>query len=188
MLKDYIKQGVKIEGLFDLISTGKDAFDGSWTFESHLTSPNCIRFFGDGSSGKHAVRILPYKRGENANTPMAGDEVISGEFTGCIMAVYKNLGLATVTHVDTEKNDEGLMPQKDAWEALKHQSGFELFNESSTKGLIPQFIAGMSDKKLREYGTGIVILCVASPTKYYSITRACCYRDSAHNYKVLKIL
>jgi hypothetical protein len=30
----------------------------------------------------------------------------------------------------------------------------------------------MKDKKLMKYGTGIVILCVASPTRYYSITKA----------------
>lgn len=187
MLKDYLKQGVRIEGLFELISTGRDASDGSWSFESHLTSRNLIRFFGD-SSGKHPIRILPYKRGENASTPMTGVEVISGEFTGCIMGVYKSLGVAMVNHVDTEVNGDGEMPQKDAWEKFKQRSDVELFNESSTKGLIPKFINGLSDRKLKEYGTGIVILCVASPTKYYSITRAAVYRDSSHCYQVLKIL
>lgn len=187
MLKDSLKQGVRIEGLFDLISRGQDAFDGSWTFEHHLTSPNLIRFFAD-DSGQNPIRILPYKRGENASTPMAGGEVISGEFTGCIMGVYKDGGVATVNHVDTEKNGDGEMPQKDAWQKLKKTSGFELFNECSTLGLIPAFIRGIKDKKLMKYGTGIVILCVASPTKYYSITKAAVFRDSEHNYKVLKIL
>jgi hypothetical protein len=187
MLKDYLKQGVRIEGLFELISTGRDASEGSWNFESHLTSRNVIRFFDD-DSGKHPVRILPYKRGTNAATPMAGCEVISGEFTGCIMGVYKNQGIAMVNHVDTEVNGDGEMPQKGAWEKFKQRNDVELFNESSTKGLIPKFITGLSEKKLREYGTGIVILCVASPTKYYSITRAAVYRDSSHCYQVLKIL
>lgn len=187
MLKDYLKQGVRIEGLFDLISKGQDAFDGSWNYETHLTSPNTITFLAD-DSGKHPVRILPYKRGQNASTPMAGGEVISGEFTGCIMGVYKDHGVATVNHVDTEKNGDGEMPQKEAWQKLKLTSGFELFNECSTQGMIPSLIRGLKDKKLLKYGTGIVILCVASPTKYYSITKAAVFRDSDHNYKVLKIL
>lgn len=187
MLKDYLKQGVRIEGLFELISKGQDAFDGSWTFETHLTSPNLIKFAAD-DSGANPIRILPYKRGQNASTPMAGGEVISGEFTGCIMGVYKDQGLAMVNHVDTEKDGDGRMPQKDAWQKLKQTSGFELFNECSTAGIIPNLIRGLKDRKLMKYGTGIAILCVASPTRYYSITKAAVFRDLDHSYKVLKIL
>lgn len=187
MLKDFLKQGVRIEGLFDLISKGQDAFDGSWTFESHLTSPNLIKFFGD-TSGAHPVRILPYKRGQNAATPMAGDEVISGEFSGCIMGVYKDQGIAMVNHVDTQKDGLGQMPQKAAWDAMKRRNDIELFNESSTAGLIPKLITGMTDKKLLKQGAGISILCIASPTKYYSITRIAVFRDQNHIYKVLKVV
>jgi hypothetical protein len=57
-------------------------------------SPNVITFYGT-DSGKKAVRILPYKRGENSSTPMTGVEVISGEFTGCIMGIYKQGGVVS---------------------------------------------------------------------------------------------
>lgn len=187
MLKDCLKQGVRIEGLFELISTGRDAFDGSWTFEHHLTAPNLVKFFGD-ESGVNPVRILPYKRGQNATTPMSGGEVISGEFSGCVMGVYKDQGIAMVNHVDTEKDGFGAMPQKAAWEAMKKRNDIELFNESSTAGLIPKLITGLTDKKLLKHGAGISILCVASPTKYYSITRVAVFRDQSHIYKVLKVL
>ncbi|HEY5808139.1 MAG TPA: hypothetical protein VIT67_09245 [Povalibacter sp.] len=187
MLKDYIKQGVRIEGLFDLLNSERDAFDGSWTFEMHEIQGRILKFFADGS-GTHPVRVLPYKRGENASTPMAGDEVISGEFSGSIMGVYKDRGIAMVTHVDGEQDEDGGAPQKAAWEHRKRESGFELFNESSTQGLIPRLVAGLTDKRLMQRGTGIVIVCVASPTKYYSITRAAMFRDRDRNYKVLKIL
>lgn len=187
MLKDYIKQGVRIEGLFDLLNSERDAFDGSWTFEMHEIQGRTLKFFGDGS-GTHPVRVLPYKRGENARTPMAGDEVISGEFSGSIMGVYKDQGLATAIHVDSEPEEDGSTPQRAAWEEQKRDSGFELFNESSMQGLIPKLIAGLTDKRLMQRGTGLVIVCVASPTKYYNITRAALFRDRDRNYKVLKIL
>jgi len=185
MLKDDIKKGVKIVGLFDLISKGADPLDGSWTVTKNLMSSNVITFYGN-NSGKKPVRVLPYKRGENSSTPMTGVEVISGEFTGCIMGIYKQGGVVSVNHVDTEVDGNGLLPQKDAWAAQKGTSGFQLYNEHSTKGELPKFFNGLSEKKLQKYGTGMIIICVASPSDH-AITRAIVYRDGQHEYKVLDV-
>jgi len=141
MLKDEIKKGVKIVGLFDLISKGADPLDGSWTVTKNLMSSNVITFYGN-NFGKKPVRVLPYKRGENSSTPMTGVEVISGEFTGCIMGIYKQGGVVSVNHVDTEVDGNGLLLQKDAWAAQKGTSGFQLYNEHSTKGELPKFFNG----------------------------------------------
>jgi hypothetical protein len=146
MLKDEIKKGVKVVGLFDLISKGADPFDRTWTLTKNLMSSNVITFYGN-TSGKKPVRILPYKRGENSSTPMTGVEVISGEFTGCIMGIYKQGGVVSVNHVDTEVDGLGQLPQKDAWETQKGSSGFQLYNEHSTKGELPKFFNGLSEKK-----------------------------------------
>lgn len=187
MLKERIAKGVRIQGLFGLISDGKDPFDASWSFSSNLLSANVIKFYPD-RSGKHPIKVLPYKRGENSSTAMMGGEVVSGEFTGCIMGVYKEGGVVNVNHVDTEKDGAGDTPHKEAWTRKKGQNGFQLLNEFSTLGEIPKYINGMSDSKLSKYGTGIVILCVASPTAQYTITRAVCFRDKSHDYKVLEVL
>jgi len=42
------------------------------------------------------------------------------------MGIYKQGGVASVNHVDTEIDGHGLLPQKDAWEATKATSGFVL--------------------------------------------------------------
>jgi hypothetical protein len=185
MLRDEIRKGVKITGLFDLISRGADPFEGSYTLTKNLMSSNVITFSGN-TSGKKGVRILPYKRGENASTLMTGVEVISGEFTGCIMGIYKEGGAVKVNHVDTEVDGHGQLLQKDAWETQKGSSGFQLYNEHSTKGELPKFFNGLSERKLQKYGTGMIIICVASPSDH-AITRAIVYRDSSHDYKVLDV-
>lgn len=187
MLSERLAVGVRITGLFDLISDGRPPMDASWSFERNLLSANVISFQA-GRGGGHVITVLPYRRGENASTPMTGGEVISGEFTGCIMGVYREDGIAKVNHVDTEKNSDDEMPQKDAWEAQKASDGFELFNEASTQGEIPKYIDGMSDSKLSKYGTGLVVLSVASARQGYPIQRAMVFREKNHDYKVLKIL
>ena len=74
----------------------------------------------------------------------------------------------------------GKMPQKTAWEARKKGGvGFKLLNECSTLGKLPTFFESLSDKKLAKYGSGITILCIASPTTNHAITCAVVYRDSA---------
>jgi hypothetical protein len=186
MLRTLIKKNVKIKGLFELISDGRDPMAGSWTFKKNTFSNDVITFFGD-RSGKNPVGILPYKRGENSSTLMGGGEVISGEFTGCIMGVYKQGGSISVNHVDTEVDGHGNIPQKEQWEKTKGQSGFELLSEHSTKGEIPSYCKGLSDKKMGKYGTGMLVLCIASPTSKYDITSVMVFRDKNHDYNVLNV-
>ena len=187
MLADHISTGVKITGLFDLLSDGRPAMEASWTFQKNRLWPNVISFSaGTGTGNK--ISVLPYRRGKNAEVAMTGLEVISGEFTGCIMGVFRRDGSTVVNHVDTEKDSDGEMPQKAAWESEKSRDGFELIAEASTLGEIPKYVEGLSDKKVAKFRTGLVVLCIASPAPGHSITRVLVFRDESHNYKVLKVL
>jgi hypothetical protein len=186
MLKTHLKKGVRVEGLFELIADGKDPLDAHWTVAKNIFSSNVIRF-AQGTTGGTPIKVLPYKRGQNSSTPMAGTEVISGEFSGCIMGVYTQGGAAMVNHVDTEKDGAGEMPLKVAWEQMKASSSFQLLNEFSTKGVIPGYIEGLSEKKIARYAIGIVVLCVASPTATYEITRVIVFRNEHHAYQVLDV-
>ena len=54
MLKDEIKKGVKIVGLFDLISKPTPPLHGSWTVTKNLMASNVITFYPN-QSGKKPV-------------------------------------------------------------------------------------------------------------------------------------
>ncbi|MGH7347741.1 MAG: hypothetical protein ACREK4_22740 [Candidatus Rokuibacteriota bacterium] len=183
MLKDEIRQGVTIRGLKDMLNLQTPPFEGYWTLEN-----DTITFSKDPGGTK--IKILPYKQRENSSVPMSGLEVISGEFTGCIMGIYKKDGVVHVNHVDTAEDSFGSRPQKEEWETMKKGAGFQLFKEHTTKGEVPGYIFGtLSAEQRKEHGTSIVMLCVASPagssaTNSYSIARAVVRKDGK-DYKVL---
>ncbi len=170
MLKDVLKKGVKLVGLFRIIKSGMASSTGSWTLTHNRFSPNVITFFAD-HSGDHVVRYLPYRLGQNAASDMGGDEVISGEFSGCIMGVYGDAGHVVVNHVDTAKDNTGAQPQKDDWEAAKAEPGFHLLNEHSTHDQLENYLLGPGKGHADPAANRYTILCIASPTAGYDITQ-----------------
>lgn len=121
-----------------------------------------MTFYAGSNEGTNRVWLLPYKREANASAIVQGREVISGEFTGCIMSIYKSGGIKQVNHVDTEPDSDGNKPMKDAWEAQKGGDGFELINEFSTTGVIGNYLGSLAPKQLKKLGAGIVMLCMAT--------------------------
>jgi hypothetical protein len=152
MLKNHLKPGVKLLGLSSLINTPKDGFDGCYRVAS-MGTVIAIEFFDartrtDAATMK-TVRILPYRPGMISTVAMGGPEVISGEFTGCVMSVYTKDGGQFAAHVDTNKDTT----QRGAYDSLMKQSGVTLQAEYDTTGKLNEYPA--LDAKTR-------ILCLAS--------------------------
>ena len=154
MLKTYLKPGVKLLGLSSLINTPKDGFDGCYRVAS-MGTVIAIEFFDarqrKDSASMKPVRILPYRPGMISTVAMGGPEVISGEFTGCVMSVYTKDGGQFAAHVDTNKDTT----QRSAYDSLMKQSGVKLQAEYDTTGKLNAYPA--LDAKTR-------ILCLASGT------------------------
>ena len=181
MLADLIQQGVLLRGLAHMLDGGgivggdqgqvSSGIPGSYT-----ANGNEITFHGD-NSGTHTVNILPYVAGAISYTQMQGRETISGEFTGCIMAIYNDGGTTRVGHVDTAKPSVGDAPSKTRWTQMTAQDGFEIADELSTMGMLGAFLDTHAPDS--RYAS-LRILAVATPvigiTSYYVLKEQDAYR------------
>ena len=70
-------------------------------------------------------RLLPYVQGSINYTEMQGRDVLSGWFSGCIMAKYYNEGTCRVCHVSTGAPNDC----KDAWNVIKSGQGMHNVSE-----------------------------------------------------------
>lgn len=136
---------------------------GSWTYTKGgvFFGTNTVTFYNDQTTGENPIAILPYRNGCNNQTEISGGEVISGEFNGCIMRVYKDDadGLVYVNHVDTAPGEGDARPGEDAWVAQKAAPGISLLNEFSTNNVISQLMgSSKSTKFLNQF-----LLCIATP-------------------------
>jgi hypothetical protein len=99
---------------------------------------------------------------------MRGKETISGEFTGCVMAIYNDGGTTRVCHVDTAKPSSGDAPSKTRWAQIKGQAGFEMADELSTNGMLGKFLdTHAPDESFRT----LSILGVATPVTDHQLLR-----------------
>jgi hypothetical protein len=159
MLSNHLTIGTKILGLSALINSGRPGFDGCYRIVS-IGSTKALEFFDRApGSGECAVKILPYRPGKVASQPIAGGDVISGEFTGCVMATYNDGQALFAAHVDTNKDTS----QRDAWNTQKGGSGMQVVSEVDTTGKLQQ-----------EHGNGAVILCVsdsAGAVTYHHVSK-----------------
>lgn len=148
MLADEMTLGAKLLGLAALINSGRPAFDGCYRVVS-VGATKAIEFFeGNPGPGQRPVKILPYRSGHIAKALMGGGEVISGEFTGCVMATFKEGANNYAGHIDTNKDTS----KRADWDTQKSSGGVELLSEYDTTG-----------KLQPEHGRAI-ILCVADGT------------------------
>ena len=95
MLMNYMKPGSKILGLAGLINSGRPGFSSCYRVVA-MGSVMAIEFFDAAKRanqvGMKTVGILPYQPGSIAELSLTHNkEVISGEFTGCIMSLYKKM-------------------------------------------------------------------------------------------------
>ena len=105
----------------DLGETSDGVVQASYSFERNLFSGNVVTIFMN-TSGKYPITLLPYRPGAiNTCTP-TGTEVLSGPFTGCIMALYsENGGALKCGHIDTS-GDNGVKPSKARWETMANKN------------------------------------------------------------------
>jgi len=144
MLASLIRKGLVIRGLAPLLNGGgliggDDGQVSKGISGSYTVGDNGIDFYPD-NTGTNPVNILPYVAGAISYTQMQGKETISGEFTGCTMAIYNDSGSTRVCHVDTAKPSSGEAPSKARWTALKGQSSFEMADELQTAGMLGKFL------------------------------------------------
>lgn len=145
MLSTSMKLGTQLLGLSTLINSGRPAFDGCYRVIA-LGGTTVIEFFERApGNGEHPVRFLPYRTEKIAEAALAGREVISGEFTGCVMASFKVGDALYAGHVDANKATS----QRAEWDRRK-SAGLAVVSEYDTTGKIQD-----------AHGAAAVILCVA---------------------------
>ncbi|AKJ29842.1 hypothetical protein [Caldimonas brevitalea] len=191
MLKDVIQKGVLIEGLSTVLTSQQPAGEMGWRLQRNVLSGNVITFAAPPAAGSERVRVLPYVQWETAETDTGGQEVISGEFTGCIMGVYQRAGgNTTAAHVCTAERSDRTTPCLDAWNALKEEADVQLLAEHATGGEVGDYVFGvMDDKRRAKSGRTASMLCIASPSAGggYTITRAMVYKKDTGEYRVLAV-
>ncbi len=150
MLTTDIQPGVLLVGLGPLINGSRPGIDGHYRVV-RIGAQVVIEFFDSvpGGPGEQPVKILPYRTNEiNAITVGTG-ECISGEFTGCVMTLYREGAALKAGHVDTNSDTT----QRAAYDRLKSTGAITVLDEYDTAGKLQQY----------PHLTGATrILCVAS--------------------------
>jgi hypothetical protein len=153
MLSSHIAVGVKLIGLAELITSGKPAFDGLYRVVD-VGGVTAVEFFAkadrpaDQRKGVKSIKILPYRLDAIADVPLSGHEAISGEFTGCLMTVFKKDGVTRAGHVDTNVDTS----KRAEWNQIKAAGDPNSTLEYDTTGKLTSYPGGADGK---------VILCVA---------------------------
>ena len=161
MLTTEMQPDVRLLGLGKLIGSGRPGFSARYRVV-RIGATKAIEFFdGVPKSGDLPIKILPYRQGEIAAVTVGdSDEAISGEFTGCVMTLYREGGKIKAGHVDTNKDS----PQRDAYAKLKSSGGITVLDEYDTTGKLPAYKQTSAETR---------ILCVASgkDIKHYFVNR-----------------
>ena len=156
VLKTHMVKGAKIVGLAPLLKSGRPAFDGCYRVVP-LGGVIALEFFDaatrQDAADMHRVRILPYRVNMIAEAVMGGAEVISGEFTGCVMTTFTRNGGLVAGHVDTDPATS----QRAAYDTLKQDGTVTPVDEFDSTGVLPP-LAGKKFSRLcarRRYGDRI---------------------------------
>ncbi len=169
MLTTDIQPGVLLIGLGPLINGGKPGIDGHYRVV-RIGPQVAIEFFDTppGAPGDMPVKILPYRTNTiNAMTVGTG-ECISGEFTGCVMTLYKEGDTVKAGHVDTNSDTS----QRAAYDALKSTGRINVLAEYDTTGKLQQYphLTGATRILCVASGTTIIHYFVDKETHNYSAT------------------
>lgn len=133
--------------------------------------------------GAIPINILPYVAGAINYIQMQGRETISGEFTGCSMAIYNFDGTTRICHVDTAKTSVGPAPSIKTWKQIKSIPGFEMADEKETSGMIGDYLDTASPDELGRCAN-LRILCIATPV--VGIRSFYVLKEGASDYRVLR--
>ncbi len=162
MLMNLMIKDAVLMGLAPLIGCGAPAFEGYYKIHQ-INGTRAIEFFkGKGPTlNSNEVTVLPYQPGKIASANVQAGEVISGEFTGCIMSVYLEDGTLKCAHVDTNLDN----PQRKAYEAKKGNGTFSVRAEDDTTGKLPV---------LKNVTLNTRIICVADSrsVQHYFVERS----------------
>ena len=131
MLSSLLTVGTKLYGLRKFLMESREPTNGFYRLVSGM-GPRYIQFSEGAAEGKTSITMLPYRVGQIKNTLMQADEVISGEFTGCVMAMYNDDGgTRRCAHVCTQDG----YSQRDAWGELAKTNVVQL----DTRGMVANF-------------------------------------------------
>jgi hypothetical protein len=147
MLADHLTIGMKLYGLRQYLMGTPDATAGAYRVVNEM-GLRYIQFSAERVEGRSNIIMLPYRPGQIKTTPMQGEEVISGEFTGCIMTMFNDDGVRMCGHVCTQ---EGYTRRAD-WDEIKGSGVYTDVVERDTVGLVAN-LAGAT--------LNTSILCVA---------------------------
>ncbi len=168
MLRDLMVPGAKLLGLSSLINIPRQGFDGCYRVQK-IVGGNAIEFF-EASTRKDVakmqhVKILTYRPGKISQVPVGGGEVISGEFTGCVMSLFTKDGILSAAHVDTNSDTS----QRDAYTDMLKKAGVNMVAEYDTAGQLMMYPG---------IGPTTVILCLANTNSitHYFVSK------SAHQF------
>lgn len=151
MLSDHVQPGVLLVGLAQLINSGRPGMTGSYRVVP-IGAQTAIEFFEDNHADQ-AVKILPYRPGRIASIGIgANEEVISGEFTGCIMSLYREGGTLKVGHVDTNRDTS----QRDDYDGQRTSGAITVVDEYDSTGKLGAYPQTTGATK---------ILCIASSAR-----------------------
>lgn len=151
MLSKSLVIGTRIFGLRPLLMKTQTPTAASYRVVP-TGSGMAVEFSGQparAGSGSVAITTLPYKVGAINSTPMTGSEVISGEFGGCIMVVYKRDDAMHCGHVCTQS---GYSKRSD-WDAGVASGTYKDVKQLDTLGMV----AGLKGATLNTS-----VLCVAN--------------------------
>jgi len=149
MLADHLTIGMKLYGLRQYLMVSPDATAGAYRVVNEM-GMRYIQFSAERVLGRSNIIMLPYRPGQINATRMKGEEVISGEFTGCIMTTFNNDGVRMCAHVCTQ---QGYTRRQD-WNEIKGSGVYSDVIERDTLGMVANFVGATMNTS---------VLCVAEP-------------------------
>ena len=106
---------------------------------------------------------LPYTPGAINYTFSAGRDVISGPFSGCIMAAYNKGGGRRVCHVSTETSEDHRHDCKALWGNIKEEC--TSYIEFKPFDVLRQF----TRRKLKQFGNIVIFGIITGDNNCYSL-------------------
>lgn len=149
MLADHLTVGMKLYGLRRFLMQSVNPTSGGYRVVS-AQGMRYIQFAADRIDGRSDIIMLPYRPGEIKSVPMNGEEVISGEFTGCIMAMYNEAGTLKCGHVCTASG----YSQRATFTGRVDDHTYTNVVQLDTRGMVANYVGATLNTS---------VLCVANP-------------------------
>jgi hypothetical protein len=156
MLFEHVAEGTVLIGLHALVMGRRTPIRACYRVVTIKgMGLKAIEFFGHraNAQGLYDIIALPYRPGQISVTETHGSEVISGEFTGCVMALYLAAnGTLRAGHVDTADGTS----QRATWAAGKVDGSYRAIAETDTLPMFLGYDAATANSS---------IMCIANPAR-----------------------